>query len=133
MADNYDQCTVDPFLPKSWFTDKDIQNLEAQGFTLAEEDKKHYYLFASEGVCPPYEEEDIVEWRDILQNILKRKKSDIQIIIEGCFYCSKMRMGEFGGHVTLITKDHIFCGSTGSLIQQFQEEIGAKQKKRKRS
>ena len=129
MFSNYCQGTVDPYLPKDWFTDKDKENLEAQGFEFVDAQEKdpkikdHYYIYASEDIhqaCEEHGEEidNCPYWEDIFQNILKRKNSDGHIIVEAAFYGAEMNMGEFGGFCAVITKDRSLGGSTKSLIDE---------------
>jgi hypothetical protein len=143
MADNYTQCTVDPCLPKDWFTDKDRENLEAQSFEFVdlEEDEPNkkglYFICAPENLFwPPHDDEgeeieNCPEWSDIFQDILKRENSDIQIVVEACFFCTRMRVHEFGGFCALITKDRCFRNHTHTLLNEFRAKIAAEKETQK--
>lgn len=47
-------------------------------------------------------------WSAVFQHILRKPECTLdEIAVQGCYYSSKMRMEEFGGWVTLITKHSI--------------------------
>ncbi len=57
----------------------------------------------------------------IFQSILRKKDyKEKEIVIMGAFTCDRLRMGEFGGFVTRITKDSIQHNGTYQMLEQMR-------------
>lgn len=69
---------------------------------------------------------DNIEWETLLQTILKKPECNhIQdFILEGAWWCSKNRQGEFGGYVVRITRDNIQSASTNSIVNDWRYAEG---------
>jgi hypothetical protein len=126
MANNYVQATVEPLIPKVLFTDEDLNTLSENGVDWEDAGDGLLYFFIRDGF-----DEDYVE--PIFREALKKfdeSEEDIpveedltEIIIQGAFTCSKMRPGEFGGFVTIITKDGMAGTSTAGQIERLRREL----------
>lgn len=70
-------------------------------------------------------------WETILQGILSKPecvdpKTNVpisHIVIEGATWCDKMRTGEFGGFVYLISRDVVREGSTWDIIDMMKNDV----------
>ncbi len=94
---------------------------------------KRYYQ--SRGIDPTqgqvegdsFHDELPVNWTSLFQGISRRMQGDdpkpVPISVEAAFYCDKMRPGEFGGWVSVITADQVKSGSTKSLLSSFLREF----------
>ncbi len=62
-------------------------------------------------------------WVSLFQRILNKPGCQIdEIVVEGCYFCDKLRQGEFGGWITRITKLNIQYGGTQAMLIQMQQE-----------
>lgn len=62
-------------------------------------------------------------WVSIFQHILNKPGCQIdEIVVEGCYFCDKLRQGEFGGWITRITKFTVQHGGTQAMLIQMQQE-----------
>ena len=141
MANNYTQCTVQPFIHKELITTAEIIQLEAAGFSC-EVMGDEFYIYSEEGFTEEYEVESEDENGDttyeefpiwpIFQRIIERSKSfrpnveveyeEIdEIVLEGAFTCDKMRPGEFGGFLTLVTENDVRGASTADLLHMLRK------------
>lgn len=150
MANNYDQGTMQPDVPKAAIFDHEIALLKLFGFDCEESDNESLYFYLEDGILPPdcQEVEDVLTpeeiaqvkadpeyadaldepiednlWIDILQNVLMRAPEIAAFTIMGCYYCSKMRPGEFGGWVYFVTANDFRSGGTGLLAEQFLKDM----------
>lgn len=97
MANNYNPCTMSPFISKTLVSDKDMETLsECQ--IECEVIGSHYYFYAQFGINN--EEEAIKTFQKIIR---KSKKKLLYVSIHGCSYCDKMRSDNFSGFATFIT------------------------------
>lgn len=135
MANNYMQATVTPYIHKDLITDEEADLLAQAGFECEGDD--YLYFYVPEGYMDEIEVEgtdeqgndtcEVKEIMAIFQDVIKRsqqlepdKRVD-EIVIEGAFTCDKMRQGEFGGFVTLITIDDVKGAGTADLLQLLRE------------
>lgn len=118
MADSYSQCTVSPYFPGAVITDERSEQLEAAGFgwETVHNAPAMAYLYSEDGPRDYDYEDKHTNWPELLQEMAVEAGIDA-VIVEGAYYCSKMRQGEFGGYVTYITKDKIEHGGTQSLLE----------------
>jgi hypothetical protein len=123
--------TIQPFLPKSWFTSKDLAALRHQGISCkdsyVESAKDSYYFFAEEGTYEPdetpdsdeFEEGEAVEfWQDLFQRKLEEHPEFEFIACEGAHWCDKTRPGAFGGFAILITATDVYEENTYSWLER---------------
>ncbi|MDP2203338.1 MAG: hypothetical protein Q8K07_15040 [Methylicorpusculum sp.] len=62
-------------------------------------------------------------WPSLFQRILNKSGCTIdEIVVEGVFYCDKLRQGEFGGWITRITRFTVQHGGTQAMLIQMQQE-----------
>jgi len=62
-------------------------------------------------------------WVSIFQHILNKPGCQIdEIVVEGCYFCDRLRQGEFGGWITRITKFSVQYGGTQAMLIQMQQE-----------
>lgn len=97
------------------------------GSELVDELRSYYLVH---GMDPETGEEDAflddlpTSWTDIFQRIARRMRDagldDYAIVVQGAYYCDKMRSGEFGGWVTVISPESIQSGSTYKLAEEFK-------------
>ncbi len=121
MANNYEQATVYPYLPKLLFSESDLGILESSGFEW-EDYEDSYYFFAPE--CLGEDDEQGRSYLQVFQDALRASKEGIkQIVIEGAFTCSKMRQGEFGGFVIRITETELASGSTKDIVSLMEDGV----------
>lgn len=59
-------------------------------------------------------------FHSIIEKAMSHNSPIDEIVIEGTFSCSKMRPGEFGGFVTLITAEKIQSESTKTMLHKMQ-------------
>jgi hypothetical protein len=119
MADNYEQCTVEPTdLRKELFTEEDLRILESSGIEW-EDNGDSYYFFASEFL---YENDDHSRtYTDVFQDAIRRSWGSVEeVVINGAFTCSKMRPGEFGGFVIRISENGIQSATTSEMLELMQ-------------
>lgn len=133
MANNQFSVTVSPEIPSILPTEQEIRFLGACGFAF-DSGNCSLYFYAEEFANIEDDPEIPEEYEDdsfpahwsvpiVLQNILRRSEGALkEIILEGAFTCDKMRMGQFGGVVYLITANRIQKGCTHSLLEQFRKE-----------
>lgn len=142
MANSYSSGTVNDLLPKHWFTDDDLENLQAQGFSFQEQEfngKPYLYFWFENGTYKPSDNDDIEvdssqrqrsipDWDKIFQQKLQQYGDDYEhlkaVVIEGANCCDKMRQGEFGGFAIIITKDSILQFNTFGWINAKLKELG---------
>ena len=132
MADNYDQVTAGPFIPKSLVGRKEIELIGRYGFSSEEvKEEDALYFFAEEYCsCPmgdsgeEYEESDLIE---LFQRIIKRSKGKLPYIwLHGAGTCSKMRPDEFGGWAIFITESGYEAMNTWEWIREKKEALSRK-------
>jgi len=174
MANNYEQSTVNPTLPKLLFTELELLTLVALGMQHEPSNDDHLYFYSedpswgndievkqtmlndkSNFVVKQYLDyieannkshnpggtltfdfniEDInddcncseceLTIETIFQSILEKKTcEETEIVIMGAFTCDKLRMDEFGGFVTRITKDAIQHNSTYQMLTEMRDQI----------
>jgi hypothetical protein len=64
-----------------------------------------------------YDIEHNFDYTNVFQQIVARHKDELPfVVVEGCWWCSKMRPGEFGGFATMILPDEIKSIDTASWI-----------------
>lgn len=124
MANNYTNATVTPWLPKTSFTEDELEGLsEACGLTYEESDG-HLYFFAEEWFTEEGEdsEGEAVNCTAMLQEKLKGMdpKEYPHLVIEGACYCGKMRPGEFGGFAYFITREEVRYVSTWAWLHEME-------------
>lgn len=62
-------------------------------------------------------------WPSLFQRILNKPGCTIdEIVVEGCYFCDKLRQSEFGGWITRITKFTVQHGGTQAMLIQMQQE-----------
>ena len=128
MANSYSPATVTPYIHKDLITEEEVETLNSVGISY-ELYGDEYYFYSEEGFMEEYDdaEDNTHSIWPILQAVIKRSKEftpDVEveyeeiedIIIEGAYYCDKMRQGEFGGFVTRVTIDDVQGASTGDLV-----------------
>jgi len=136
MANNYAPATVYPEIPTSLISDAEADILSRMGFDIAAWDATTSYLYTEEGyfleLNDVLDDLEMADTRyetvfDIFQAIIARSKEseeeeDIEeIVIEGAFYCSKMRPGEFGGSLVRILEDDVQEHTTGSILEMLRD------------
>jgi hypothetical protein len=124
MTNNYTNATVTPWMPKTAFTELELNQL-SEGCGLTNEDSDgHLYFFAEEWFTDEGEDADgnPVICTEILQEKLKGLEFEEypHIIIEGACYCGKMRPGEFGGFAYFITREEVRYVSTWSWLNEME-------------
>lgn len=118
MANNYEQATVHPYLPRKFFNESDLEILELSGF-LSEEDGDSYYFYAPEYLTDTLDQPRT--YLDIFQSVIHRSEGNIdKIVIEGAFTCSELRPCQFGGFVTRITATRIQTATTRDILKLMQ-------------
>ena len=125
MANNYAPATVYPTIPNNLLTEQEEEILASCGFSIEGD-----YVFSEEGFWETLEDLEIEtnynNVFEVFQSVIKRSKAseeeeDInEIVIEGAFYCSKMRAGEFGGYVVRILEDSFQSANTSDVLQFFR-------------
>lgn len=81
-------------------------------YEVFQRDPSKYYVFCENGL-------DDVGAR-VLQHILKDLDPEEypKLVVEGAYYCSKLRPGEFGGWACVIWRDRIEWGGTQAWIEE---------------
>lgn len=120
MANNYAPCTLYPDFPEAVCTDERLALLGAAGISY-ESQHGMVYFYAEDGINDEWEDPTTgeykeVDWAGPLQEMLKEAGMP-EVVIEGCFYCDKMRPGEFGGYITRITPDRVQYGGTQRMLE----------------
>lgn len=113
MANNYEAGTVMPYFPIDLVKKYD----EAGEFPSGVDYERDGYLYVEDG-CE--------DW-DVFANVLQRmliewqsrdEKAPLYAYIEACYYCDKMRPGEFGGFGIFITAHEQRYVSTGGFMNE---------------
>jgi hypothetical protein len=127
MSDMYEQATIQPFFPANVVEDhKDhLLNLgvsisDGENFAPGVTAK---YLYIEDGCW------DWDELHSVLQQMLDEAGMDY-CCVEGCFSCSKMLPGEFGGFAHFITVEGIQHMGTGGWVSE-KEKLFLKKKNNK--
>jgi hypothetical protein len=122
MANNYNQATISPALPAVLFSQQELQALEAACGLESEEQGDDLYFFAGDFFCEEGEGDDgqAVDCLALLRDKLGQldETQYPHIVIHGASTCSKMRPGEFGGFVHLITRDRVQSWSTWHWLEE---------------
>ncbi len=146
MSNSYCMATVEPTIPSQLLTELDKQVFKLLGATIEEHDGE-CYIFFTDGVwllLDNYMDEELSEYavtdedkefvksiiendysvQEILQVILNRPNINTRTFtVMGSFTCDKMRPGEFGGWVSLVSADNILTESTHSMLYKMKEVI----------
>lgn len=131
MADNYQMLTIQPSIPKSLFTEKELDILVTFGINWEGPDEDLYFFseeYSASGYedveegdkteTIDYDEDKVIE---IFQNAIKRSEGKIDhVYLMGACTCSKMRPDEFGGWLLWITADSSEFWSTWERLRELQ-------------
>lgn len=121
MADNFSTFTVEPFIPKSAVTDTQLAELRAAGFDWEEAAYGELYFFAEGGINGFDENDRLVDSLGVFQQIVKTAHLK-ELIVQGSWWCSKARPGEFGGWVCRITPKKIKSYSTYDMLDLLRKK-----------
>jgi hypothetical protein len=118
MSDNADQATISPNFPTA-VVEANIDKLKELNVDNYLDKDGTMYLYCEDGMY------DTDELTALLQKMLTEAKMDY-CAIEGCFYCTKMLPGEFGGFALFVTPDDVQHINTGSWVNRQENKFKRK-------
>lgn len=128
MANNYDQVTVEPFIPKDLLSEEDYEKMSKFGFSR-EASADYWYLFSDDYHSVTVLDDDTEIYEEdlfkIFQKIIKASGGELKhIILQGAETCDKMRPGEFGGWAVFITEKKVDSFNTWDWVAKKKHREG---------
>lgn len=139
MANNYEEATLVPSIPKDKITDAEIAIMDMCGWDSEEDDNGTLYFFCENGMSdfedadeedqrmiaddPIWGGRDRIEFTEVLQKVLERWPEGRCFQVEGCYRCDRMRAGQFGGFAFFVTKDNVQFTATHDFLRACVTEM----------
>jgi len=139
MANNYYQATMSP--DSIHLSEMHQAYLKMTGAHCEQESDGRFYVtwgeFLNEDIDPSLiidalndgditeEQADFIEkhsFNEMMRHILHRNPAETHIMIEGAWTCERMKPGQFGGSVCVVTRDEYLDLTTGSA--SYNKETG---------